>query len=69
MSDSTADGEGAVGSQARDTTLRCPNCGMDATARIRAEGTGRVHVLGYDCPSGCVVDEEAIRQIVGTSDN
>lgn len=51
------------------TTVRCPTCGKDATVDVDRRDTGGTVVGDYRCPTGCRVDGEAIRQIIGTSDN
>ncbi len=52
------------------TTIKCPTCGRDAQARVtRRDDGGRTDVEAFQCPSGCDVDDEAVRQIIGTSGN
>ncbi|HEX3335604.1 MAG TPA: hypothetical protein VHS54_04035 [Jatrophihabitans sp.] len=50
------------------TTLRCPVCGADATVRVDRHPGGSVFhcdVAGYECASGCQVDDETVRRIIG----
>lgn len=49
--------------------LTCPTCGQTAVASLvwNDPGGGHPEVAAYLCPTGCHVDDETIRQIVGSS--
>lgn len=49
-------------------TVRCPVCG--GQARVTVDGAddaarSHAHVRDYDCPNGCRVDDETVRQLIG----
>lgn len=54
----------------RTETLTCPHCGQHAKAEVtRHAAGGRTEVHSFECPGRCDVDDEAVRQIIGTSGN
>ena len=55
-------------SEPPSTLVTCPVCGETATTRIRwqAEGdTPHAEIESYTCPTGCQVDDETVRQLIG----
>jgi hypothetical protein len=48
--------------------MRCPACGEAATVRLDWQDADTPHadISDYECATGCKVDDEAIRNIVGT---
>ncbi|MGI8678700.1 MAG: hypothetical protein ACR2LX_08465 [Jatrophihabitans sp.] len=52
------------------TTIKCPKCGQDMPVQVsRRDSGGLTDVESVECPNGCEVDDEAVRQIIGTSGN
>jgi hypothetical protein len=51
-----------------ETTLRCPACTKHATARLEwseKDGVQHCEVRQYQCPGGCAVDPQTVREIIG----
>jgi hypothetical protein len=51
------------------TAVRCPGCGSQADVQVRRSAADpvRPEIESFECPQGCAVDPESIRQIIGTS--
>lgn len=50
------------------TTIICPICGKRATVTldwIEERDTVHAEVVRYECPTGCRVDAESVREIIG----
>jgi predicted RNA-binding Zn-ribbon protein involved in translation (DUF1610 family) len=54
-----------------NTTIRCPQCGEDAVVGLRRAERHhpRAEPSSFTCPNKCVVDDETVRQVLGTADN
>jgi post-segregation antitoxin (ccd killing protein) len=50
------------------TTIMCPICRKRATVTLswtEENDTMHAEVADYECPTGCQVDAESIREIIG----